>query len=122
MAGPQPDDEDRTGRCRRCKEPTVVPGYLWETVKLWNREHAKDLEGTGQRPQYITAGDIVVCDACVPLWRAEREVEERQVYYTTQVYLRELRQGRYNPESQRWLREHGYADEVRRVLGEEGVR
>ena len=62
------------------------------------------------------------CDSCAPLVRQEKRTEYQLEISPTMIYLRELRAGKYNPESLAWLRHHGFGAEVHRVLTEEGTR
>jgi hypothetical protein len=113
------EEPDRQVPCMRCKRMTVCPGFIITAVKRWNHEE-RERAGNARVPQYLTYAEIVPCDACLPVVFAEKRADDMLVHNTTDIYLRELRAGRYNPESINWLRRHGWAAEVQRVLSEEG--
>jgi hypothetical protein len=117
---------DRKVPCRMCGELTEIPGFLWEAVKLWNRrecelaDEAARSAGFVGKIELIKSSEIAACDACAPKVRAQLTAEYMLEISTTQIYLRELRAGRYNPESLTWLRKHGHTADVIQVLSEEG--
>lgn len=114
------EEPDREVPCMRCKVKTLCPGFLIASIKLWNHDELKLASQVNRIPQYITYSEIVPCDACGPLVIEEKRAEYILECTTTQIYLRELRAGKYNPESLKWLRRFGHGDEVQRKLSETG--
>lgn len=115
------DEPDKMVPCMRCGKQTLCPGFLIASVKLWNRDEKRLAEEVGRRIEFITWGELIPCDVCAPIVRQQMKEEYILECTTTQIYLRELRAGKYNPESLQWLRRHGYAEEVQRVLSTEGT-
>ena len=117
------DAPDREVPCLACGTMTACPGFIWEAVKTWNREECRLLEASGAvniKPDLIKSDELVTCDACLGPERERRRHEYQVELNTTAVYLRQLRAGVYNPESLAWLRKHGHAADVIRILSEEG--
>lgn len=115
-------EPDREVPCMKCGKPTLCPGFIIASVKLWNHDEKQLAEANNRRIEFITYGELMPCDACAPIVREEKRAEYMLEVSTTEIYLRELRAGKYNPESLSWLRRHGYAAEVHRILSEEGTR
>ena len=121
-----PSDDERDVTCMRCGKKTPILLNLWEAVKSWNRQYAADCDERAargeriERPNLIRGSELVVCDDCTPAEREARNFEAEREFYTTKVYLRDLRAGRHNPETRAWLRRNGHAEDVARILREEG--
>lgn len=114
------DVPDKDVPCMECGTLFRLDGFLWESVKLWNREENESAAAANQRPNFIRSNEIACCDACTPKVAARKRHEYQLEINTTEIYLRDLRAGRYSPDTLRWLRDHGHADTVRRVLDSEG--
>lgn len=115
-------EPDRMVSCLRCKDQTLAPGFVIEMVKVWNRQEDQRTQGADRRPNFIRYGEIVACARCSPIVRAQRDNDAQLEHATTDIYLRDLRAGRHNPETRAWLRNHGHAYDVIRILAEEGNR
>lgn len=116
------DEPDRNVPCMKCGRATECPGFLVASVRLWNRQEDADAREQNRRAHLISYSEICPCDECAPLVRAEKREEYMLECATTSIYLRELRAGKYNPESLAWLRSHDWGHEVHRVLSEEGTK
>ena len=114
LLGDDGSEPDRDVPCYVCGKQTTCPGFIWRSVKLWNREEAK-LADANQRPaQFIAARDMkITCDGeCKrTLFEDEHRQYQREIE-TTFAYLAMLRAGNFNPESLAWLRKHGRARDV----------
>lgn len=111
--------------CAVCKEPTPLPDFIWESVRLWNREELRLAEEANRKADFITTHELgMTCDPPKPcrgeLFRRKHAESERD-NETTRVYLGMLCAGKYNPESLAWLRARGHAKMVERVLAAEGT-
>lgn len=109
------EEADRTIACAVCGAQTVCPGFIVAAVKVWNELH-KDTE----RP--IRPSEMgVTCDGpCTAELYKRKHAAVREEQQATRTYLAMLFVGKYNPESLEWLRTHGCATQVKRVLAEEG--
>lgn len=111
------DEPDRNVPCFICGASTPCPGFIVAAVKTWNEQH-RDTE----RP--IRPSELGVCceGECTRILfeRKHREVQEENAQ--TDALLKMLFVGKYNAESLAWLRKHGCAKQVERVLNEEGTR
>jgi len=110
------------GACIECKTPVQIPAAIAEGARLWNLEERVVAEREQRHPQYLRLGDLICCESCIPIRRKSLERDAHQERFTTEIYLRDLFAGRYNPNTLRWLREHGHGKDVTRVLNEEGTR
>ncbi len=115
------EEPDRDVPCMKCGKPTLCPGFLIASVKLWNHDEKDCAERANRRYEFIAWDEILPCDDCALVVRAEKREEYQLECATTAIYLRELLQGKYNPESLAWLRGHGHAAEVHRKLSEGGT-
>lgn len=113
------DEPDRKVPCCICGKETYLAGFLVASIKLWNAS-----------PQYIkSTSDLIkpsdleiACDGeCNQTLYARRHTIVQQENATTLAYLAMLHVGKYNPESLAWLRQHGCARYVERVLAKEGT-
>lgn len=114
------NEPDRAVQCLRCKAMVNCPGFIIGAVKSWNRgEHAVATQ-QNRKAELISYSEMICCDRCAPIHREVIRAEYIDENNTTAIFLRELREGRYNPESLGWLRRKGYGAEVHRVISEEG--
>lgn len=114
------EEKDRQVPCMSCKVMTLCPGFVITAVRRWNHEERDNAAREDRVPKYITYAEVVPCDTCLPIVYNAKRAEDITRHTTTSIYLRELRNGRYNPQSIDWLRRHGHASEVNRTLAEEG--
>lgn len=118
--------DDKPGRmvpCCVCKEPAYCPGFVIESVKLWNRKEAEAGDAEQRRANLIGYSDLgVTCSrACAVTERERRRADLIAENATTSGYLTLLRAGSYNPESLAWLRSHGHSKDVTRMLASAGT-
>jgi hypothetical protein len=111
------DESDRDVPCAVCGASTPCPGFIVAAVKTWNEQH-RDTD----RP--IRPSEMgITCDGeCLHTMfnRKHREVQGENAQ--TLALLGMLLAGKYNHESLAWLRSHGHAKQVARVLAEEGQK
>ena len=102
----------------------TCPGFIWAAVRTWNQQEGALAIANNRKALFISGRDIGVCceGECTRLLFLQKHAEAEQETWTTAVYLRELRAGRYNPQTIQWLREHGYGAQVQKTLNEEGNR
>lgn len=122
----EPRCQDREVSCTICGEKTVCLAFIWHAVRMWNRQEAKDAEvaneGRGRRAEFIKPSDMgIACEGeCTARLYATRHYEVQQEHAQTQALWQMLLVGKYTAESLAWLRRHGYAKQVARILAEEG--
>lgn len=109
------DEPDRMVSCAVCGEKTDCPGFIVAAVKTWNETHRD--EHPPIRPSEMGVACAGACTATLAK-RKHEAVQEEQAQ--TRAYLGMLFAGKYNAESLKWLRDHGCAIQVKRVLAEEG--
>jgi hypothetical protein len=117
---------DRAMTCCVCGGPAVCPGFIVLSVRLWNEEEIKLATEVGRMANLIKPSEMgITCgEAGSPCMVAEA-ARRRAIYMaeinTTAGYLSLLRAGTYNPEGLHWLRTHGHAKDVARILAKEGT-
>lgn len=108
---------DRNANCMRCGKPGVVmPGFVYDWLKRWNREENEAAQREDRKQNFISSNECVCCDDCIPLYRKELDERAAFEFATTEVYLRDLKLGRYSPQTLSWLRSHGHARTVTHEL------
>lgn len=109
------DEPDRNVPCTVCGKSTLCPGFLIAAVKTWNQQHHNT-----ERPIRLSEMGVTCEGDClrIEFERRHRAVQEENAQ--TIALLRMLFVGKYSPESLAWLRSHGCAKQVARVLSEEG--
>lgn len=125
LLGNADNEKDRDMPCWICGKPTPLPGFLVNTLKVWNREIDRRAR---QEPPRASPSDLMritdVQIACPGECNAElyrrNHARVQDENATTIAFWRMLLVGKYNDESLLWLRKHGYSTRVARVLGAEG--
>lgn len=113
---------DRDVPCIVCGTLTNCPGFVWASVKLWNRREAEAAQREQRMANLIGGREMGMTCAgeCTAVEFRRRHAANAAEIGTTMAYLGMLRAGKYNPESLAWLRAHGHAADVARILATEG--
>lgn len=112
LMGAAADKADVEVPCNVCGKPYTLPGYIYESVRLWNHEETESARLSGEDPNYIRKNEIAACEDCTGEERERRNREHVRNRELTDMYLRDMRAGRYSAETLAWLRENGRAKEV----------
>lgn len=106
---------DHKVECCICGKPTVLEGYLVNSLKLWNKDQPAENQ---IRPSDIRVAHEGTCNAKLYEYMRKRAEERtRETLGLWRLFLA----GSYNPESLAILRERGYADRVAKKFAETGT-